>query len=90
MTAMIYVDLAHVHPVIDGVWHFAALQRMPQSGEPVRMMCGVSAVAAYERIENRVSAGHNNGPPTACRKCDEIVRRQKGIPRRSLARREDR
>lgn len=76
MSARIYVDLAQVHPVIDGVWHRARLTRMPGPGETVRTRCGLSAPAEYHRLDQRRA----HGSPTACPDCDEIERRDQGIP----------
>jgi len=84
MNAKIYVDLDLVHPVVNGVWHRAALQRMPQSGEAVRMMCGVVGEAEYDRLEHR-RTDSASGPPTVCPQCDVIFRRAKGIPVRTTS-----
>lgn len=84
MNAKIYIDLDQVHPVVNGVWHRAAMQRMPQSGEAVRMMCGVAAAAEYDRLEHR-RTDSASGPPTVCPDCDAIYRRAQGIPVRAMA-----
>lgn len=78
MTALIYVDPDVVHPVVDGVWHRMLLQSMPQSGEPVTMMCGLVASAEYERLDNR----RRDQPPTCCWDCDGVYRRRHSIPAR--------
>lgn len=79
MAALIYVDLANVHPVIDGVWHRASLLAMPDPGQGITMLCGVTATAEYERLDNRNRAR----PPTCCWDCDAKYRRIQGIPHRS-------
>lgn len=76
MTARIYVDLATVHPVIDGEWHRAALTDMPQTGDTVTMLCGLTADAEYDRLDHRRA----DGIPTCCWACDAAYRRQQGIP----------
>lgn len=78
MSALIYVDMASVHPVIDGVWHRATLTAMPDPGQGVTMLCGATAAAEYERLERR----RDHGTPTMCIACDSIYRRQQGIPQR--------
>lgn len=79
MTALIYVDLDVVHPVVDGEWHRARFQNMPQSGEPVTMLCGLTAVVEYERSDNR----RRERPPTCCWACDRAYRHLHGIPVRT-------
>lgn len=81
MTAVIYVDLDSVHPVVDGEWHRARFQNMPQSGESVTMLCGLVASAEYERSDNR----RRDAPPTCCWACDRAYRQMVGIPVRSPA-----
>lgn len=76
MSALIYVDLAHVHPVIDGVWHRAQLVGMPAPGVAITMLCGESAAAEYHRLDQRRA----HGAPTACPRCDLLYRRQHQIP----------
>lgn len=76
MTALIYVDLDLVHPVVNGEWHRARFQNMPQSGQPITMLCGLVAAAEYERSDNRL----RDRPPTCCWSCDDEYRRQRGIP----------
>lgn len=81
MTATIYVDLDTVHPVINGEWHRARLQNMPQSGDPITMLCGLVATAEYERRDNRPQGR----PQTCCSACDREYRLQHGIPVRTPA-----
>lgn len=76
MSAQIFVDLATVHPVIDGEWHRAKLTAMPQTGDTVTMLCGKTAAAEYERLDNRRASGI----PTCCWDCDAVYRQQRGIP----------
>lgn len=76
MSARIYIDLATVHPVIDGVWHRAVLRGLPAPGTALRMRCGITAPAEYHRLDERRA----HGTPTMCPDCDEIERREQGIP----------
>lgn len=76
MTALIYVDMEHVHPVINGVWHRAKLHGLPAPGTAMTMLCGESAAAEYRRLDERRA----HGVPTACPNCDQMYRRQLGIP----------
>lgn len=76
MTAVIFVDLAHVHPVIDGVWHRAQLLGMPDPGQGITMLCGETAAAEYQRLEQRRA----HGVPTMCPRCDLLYRQREGIP----------
>lgn len=76
MAALIYVDLDSVHPVVDGVWHRARFQSMPQSGQAVTMLCGLAAAIEYERLDSR----RDHGTPTCCYGCDTVYRKQRGIP----------
>ena len=75
MSARIYVDLNAVHPVIDGQWHHATLVRVPEPGETIKMLCGRTAPAEFERQDQRRA----HSIPTQCWRCDLIYRRQHGI-----------
>jgi hypothetical protein len=68
------IDLDRVHPVSGGQWHrVAPLQRLPQPGEQITMLCGQVEEAEY------VSAGQTVIVST-CWSCDLAYRRQQGIP----------
>jgi hypothetical protein len=73
MSAQIMVDLDRVHPVSGGRWHrVARLQRLPQPGERIAMLCGRVEEAEY------VSAGGQD-MATTCWACDLAYRRAHGI-----------
>ena len=74
MSALIYVDLEALHPVVDGVWHRADLPRVPLPGESLTMLCGVAAVAEFEDFVRR-----RDYPPQQCWSCDLVYRRRKNI-----------
>lgn len=76
MSAVIFVDMASVHPVIDGVWHRSDLLAMPDPGQGITMLCGKSAAAEYQRLDERRA----HGTPTACPRCDLLYRQREGIP----------
>ena len=76
MSAVIYVDLDAILPVINGVWHRIELTRMPEPGEGLTMLCGVTATAEFDHLDRRRS----HGTPTECWNCDLIYRRKHGIP----------
>ncbi|GAA4552085.1 zinc finger protein [Amycolatopsis samaneae] len=75
MSALIYVSLDHVHPVVDGKWHRVQLAEMPEPGQVLHMLCGLTAPAEYERTEHRDA----RGPATQCWSCDFEYRRIHGI-----------
>ncbi|MFE0026863.1 hypothetical protein [Amycolatopsis sp. NPDC059021] len=72
MGAVIYVDTAAIHPVVDGVWHHTRLTGVPAPGEAVTMLCGIAAPAEFERSDLR--DGH--GVPHMCWSCDLVYRRE--------------
>jgi len=74
MSALIYVDLEAVLPVVNGEWHRIDVHRMPMPGEEITMLCGVTDVAEFEDLVRR--RGH---PVTQCWGCDLVYRRRKGI-----------
>lgn len=74
MTALIYVDIEALHPVIEGEWHRVDLHRVPMPGEKITMLCGVTAVAEFEDLVRR-----RDHPPHQCWGCDLAYRRRKGI-----------
>jgi len=76
VSAMIYIDPAAIHPVIDGEWHRTRLTGIPQPGQGVTMLCGVTASAEFEPVEQR----RTHGVPRQCPRCDLIYRREHGIP----------
>ena len=76
MSALIYIDLEHVHPIIDGVWHRAHLLAMPDPGQEITMLCGAIAPAEYHRLDER----RQHGIPTECPRCDLLYRRRHNIP----------
>ncbi|WP_167441485.1 hypothetical protein [Amycolatopsis vastitatis] len=73
MTAVIYIDPAAIHPVINGVWHRARLRGIPAPGQGITMLCGASAAASFEPSTQR-------GVPTMCPRCDSVYRREHNIP----------
>ncbi|MFD9890723.1 zinc finger protein [Amycolatopsis sp. NPDC059027] len=75
MSALIYLNLDAVHPVIDGRWHRARLTSVPRPGEQITMLCGVTADAEFEGPrEHEV-----HGVPKQCWDCDLVYRREHGI-----------
>ncbi|SEP53783.1 hypothetical protein [Amycolatopsis saalfeldensis] len=66
MTALIYIDLTVMRPVVDDVWHLTQPSAVPAPGEEITMLCGETAVAAFvplsERTAHRVT--------TQCPYCD--------------------
>lgn len=76
VTAVIYIDPQAIHPVIDGEWHRARLSAIPKPGQGITMLCGATAAAAFQPLNERRA----HGAPTACARCDSIYRREHGIP----------
>ncbi len=74
--AVIYIDPEAIHPVVDGKWHRTRLTGIPQAGQRVTMLCGVTASAAFRPLGQR----RDHGVPTACPPCDSLYRRERGIP----------
>lgn len=72
--ALIYLDLAMLRPVIDGVWHLARLSAIPAPGEDITMLCGAVAQAVFAPHADRAS----HGVPTQCPYCDLQQRRHLG------------
>ncbi|MFD9963097.1 hypothetical protein [Amycolatopsis sp. NPDC058986] len=75
MTALIYVDLAHLHPIVDGVWHRAWLGHLPVPGEVVVMLCDVQAPAAYDDYGRR----DTHSVARQCWRCEEVYRAEMGF-----------
>lgn len=75
MKALIYVDLAALRPIVDGLWHRTHLSRVPAPGEQIVLLCGRAAPAAFEPIDRRTATGI----PTCCWECDLVYRRLRGI-----------
>jgi hypothetical protein len=74
MTAQIVIDLDHIRPVSGGRWHrVARLQRLPQPGERITMLCGRVDEAEYISAVGQVT-------PSTCWHCDLAYRRREGIP----------
>ena len=76
MTAVIYIDPAAIHPVVDGEWHRARLTGIPKPGQGITMLCGVTAAASFQPLSER----RTHGIPRQCGRCDAIYRRERGIP----------
>ncbi|WP_051166335.1 zinc finger protein [Amycolatopsis orientalis] len=76
MQALIFIDLDHVHPVIEGVWHRSALDSVPDPGDDVTMLCGLTAPAGFRPRDTRAP----NGALLTCVYCDYQYRRARGIP----------
>ncbi|MEV8615707.1 hypothetical protein AB0383_48780 [Amycolatopsis sp. NPDC051373] len=74
MTALIYIDPQAIHPVIDGVWHRTSLSAIPAPGEGITMLCGETAAAEFEPLQQRTA----RGVPTQCPYCDVAYRRALG------------
>ncbi|GAA4532351.1 hypothetical protein [Amycolatopsis samaneae] len=74
MSAVIYVDLAHLHPIVDGVWHRAWLDHLPAPGEGVAMLCGLVATAEYHDRGQRDA----HGVPAQCWSCEREYREAMG------------
>lgn len=79
MNAVLYLDLEHMFPVIDGVRHRSVFLAVPAPGTPVQMLCGVTAAAQYDDAANR----NARGVQTLCLRCDDAYRRKVGIPSRA-------
>lgn len=75
MSARIYIDLNAIHPVIGNIWHRIQLPGYPTPGEQITMLCGASAEAEFDRLENRRA----HGTPTTCWACDYLYRRNNNI-----------
>ncbi|RSM47833.1 hypothetical protein DMA12_07635 [Amycolatopsis balhimycina DSM 5908] len=75
MSALIYIDLEHVHPVIDGVWHQIDLLRMPLPGQALTMLCGRAAAAEYATKDE---VRQCNGSLRMCPDCDAVYRVRRG------------
>ena len=54
MSALIYVDLEALHPVVDGVWHRADLPRVPLPGEIQSSAVVLRDAFAHQRLRDRV------------------------------------
>ncbi len=76
--AVIYIDPLMIHPVMEGVWHHARLAEIPDPGQTITMLCGVTGVAAFLPLSQR----RNRTIPRQCERCDAIVRQLHGIPLR--------
>ncbi|MDT7801664.1 MAG: hypothetical protein QOI78_5097 [Actinomycetota bacterium] len=83
LPAVIHVDPAAIHPVIDGSWHRSRLLGIPEPGQPLVMLCGVEGVAAFEPLANRTA----NGVSRQCPNCDRIYRRERGMTPNPVGRR---
>ncbi|WP_284746463.1 hypothetical protein [Amycolatopsis sp. RTGN1] len=76
MSAVIYIDFEAIHPVIDGEWHRTRLTGIPKPGQGITMLCGATAAAAFQPLNQR----RDHGSPTEYPRCDSIYRRERGIP----------
>jgi hypothetical protein len=77
MSAQIMIDLDRVHPLSGGRWHrVAQLQRLPQPGERVTMLCGQVEEAVYVSPAQHATTGTID---TCCWDCDLVYRKQQGI-----------
>ncbi|WP_290057440.1 hypothetical protein [Amycolatopsis solani] len=76
LDAVIHIDPKAIHPVVDGEWHRARLPGIPQAGQGITMLCGLTASARFQPLDQR----RDRGVPTACPRCDSIYRREHGIP----------
>ncbi|PKV95935.1 hypothetical protein ATK30_6868 [Amycolatopsis echigonensis] len=74
MSALIFIDPAAIHPVIDNVWHRTRLSGIPAPGQGITMLCGATAAAEFETLDKR----RVNGAPTQCPYCDVAYRRSLG------------
>ena len=75
MNALIYLNLDHLHPVINGVWHHARFVAVPAPGDAITTLCGETAVAVFEPTTRRGA----HGPPLQCPFCDVAYRRACGL-----------
>ncbi|GAA4527552.1 hypothetical protein [Amycolatopsis samaneae] len=75
-TALIYINLDAVHPIINSVWHRTNINRLPSSGEPITMLCGATAPAEFE------GAAHRDVIRVArqCWDCERVYREKRGLP----------
>lgn len=80
MPSVIYIDPAAILPVIGKVWHRTRLSGIPAPGQGITMLCGETAIAAFEVLDQR----RVHGAPTQCPFCDVVYRRSLGwaIPER--------
>ncbi len=76
MSAVIYLDPGGLHPVVNGYWHRTRLTRIPEPGQDITMLCGVTAPAEFQSLADRRA----HGVPRMCPQCDAIYRRERGIP----------
>ncbi|MGW4393842.1 hypothetical protein ACWEHA_01030 [Amycolatopsis nivea] len=76
MQALIFIDLDHLHPVVDGVWHRALLDSVPNPGDDVTMLCGLTAPAGFQPRDRR----DPNSALLTCAYCDYQYRLAHDIP----------
>ena len=57
--------------VFNDKWHRIQLDRVPQPGETITMLCGITALAEFERLKEP----RTHVIPTQCWKCEPIYRR---------------
>lgn len=76
MTALIYIDTTAIHPVINGVWHRGRFTSIPEPGQGITMLCGVTAAAAFEPLERR----RDHAPLKTCFDCEAEYMCEQGIP----------
>ncbi|MGW4485133.1 hypothetical protein ACWEOE_15000 [Amycolatopsis sp. NPDC004368] len=76
MTALIYIDPQAIHPVVDGEWHRTRLTGVPEPGQGITMLCGVTGSAAFEPLNQRTA----HGIPKTCFYCEAAFMREHGMP----------
>lgn len=72
-SAVITVDLDHLHPVFDGRWHRVVLDRLPGPDEIITTLCGQRRPVRYGTPADRLPAART------CWPCDLAFRRANGI-----------
>jgi hypothetical protein len=76
VTALIYIDPETIQPVIDGEWHRARLNVIPEPGQQITMLCGKTGAAAFEPVAHR----RDHGAPKTCFECEAAFMREQGMP----------
>ncbi|MYW89609.1 hypothetical protein G3I59_02955 [Amycolatopsis rubida] len=74
--AVIYLNVAYIHPVIGNMWHRAEFLAVPLPGQFLAMLCGKTATATFEDYHER----GKRAPLVECPHCNVEYRRARGIP----------
>ncbi|MEA5361363.1 hypothetical protein VA596_17600 [Amycolatopsis sp., V23-08] len=75
MAAVIHIDPEAIHSVVEGEWHRVRFAGIPESGQGITMLCGLTATAEFRPLADRRA----HGVPHQCPSCEVIHRRERGI-----------